>query len=305
MTDHNPKNKKPNIYCLGPGGTFSIIAAQKFLMHHQADIKTVRVISDVLKGVAEGNGDYGVLPIENTVAGVVGTHQDLLIYYHKQLNVKIVSEVFCEIKFGLLANYDRLEELDFLYSHPHAFDQCQIYKAKYLKNAQIKFMVSTIKAASEFIKKAHEKQKIGAIVPLKYILENEDIRKFYASKNFKDGIQDTKLNTTRFFIIQKSSPTDRLDFRKQKTSIFIESLKDEAALLYKTLKPFAELNLNMSFLHSRSNLDNPWVYNFFLDFYNHTEKPQNTTTLINTLKQFKAIEVSVLGSYDSLKQDPI
>ncbi|MBL0691598.1 MAG: hypothetical protein JJV97_04640 [SAR324 cluster bacterium] len=289
------------VYCLGPNGTFSAMAAKRFIGNQSIKISPVRVINEVFQNIIEDDNSFGILPIENTIAGVVGVHQDLLVEYCKKNDVVIVADIYCDIRFGLIANNPDLSKINLFYAHPHAIDQCQRFKIKHMPTAQAHFVSSTTAASQIFTQNQAKDKNIAAIIPLSHISHNDQIKKFYVTTNYPQGIQDSNVNITRFFVIKKKvNPTINFDFSFQKASIFIESLKDEPSLLHRILTPFTSLKINLSFLHSRSSLDNPWTYNFFLDFYNNPNHAQDTELMLNTLARFDAIKVLVLGSYDNL-----
>ncbi len=287
------------LYSLGPDGTFSMVAAERFRKEEDVEIVSLPSIDEVFLKISTELGSYGIIPIENTIAGIVGVHQDLIIKFHQSHNLSIIHEVDTKVTFGLLASGADLKSINFIYAHPHAYEQCQLYKLKYLPQAQLKYTKNTVSAAVNFMEKA-KSEAVAAIVPLPYIEQHPELESFYQSRELKLGIQDASTNITRFFVVQCNKEKLLPDFSKAKTSIFIETLQDEPALLYKILSPFAFLKLNLTFLHSRAGSKIPWIYNFFIDFQNNHGKPEDTKLIIDILKRFSMIKTYVIGSYNSL-----
>ena len=286
------------IFCLGPSGTFSSRAAQAYLNGKQGKLRLCSSIAEVFSALIATPFSSAVIPIENTIAGVVGLHQDLLLDYHKKYGVKIVGEVDFSVEFTLVANTQELSQVSLVYAHPHAFEQCQLFSATHFHKAETHFTKSTTEAGQTFLK-ALEQEKTGffaAFIPTLYAKETASFHPYI----IKDLLIDqTKKNVTRFLVVQ-NNPKLELDFGKTKTSIYVETQKDEPALLYKILNPFAALNINLNFLHSRSDHNRTWNYNFFIDFYNSQTKQGYSEVCLDILKTMGFIKVFVLGTYDSL-----
>ncbi|HZU77195.1 MAG TPA: prephenate dehydratase domain-containing protein, partial [Dehalococcoidia bacterium] len=72
--------------------------------------------------VLQGDADYGVLPVENSLAGSVEGSYDLLIRHP----VFIIGELYQHIRYQLLALPGvRLTDVRRVFSHPQALAQCK------------------------------------------------------------------------------------------------------------------------------------------------------------------------------------
>jgi chorismate mutase/prephenate dehydratase len=120
---------------------------------------------------------------------------------------------------------------------------------------------------------------------------SERAAKIYGMKVLAKGIADNPNNYTRFFVTSKvDSPLSG----KDKTSI-IFSLKDRPGALYYALEEFAVRDINLTKIESRPTKQEPWEYNFYLDFEGHRTEERCKEALKAIEK--KSAFLKVLGSY--------
>jgi len=82
----------------GPPGTYTNLAAiQTF--GASSSFQPVDSIQDVFRAVEHGKADYGVVPVENSVAGIVPETLDMF----PQTNVKICAEIYIPIHHHLVS----------------------------------------------------------------------------------------------------------------------------------------------------------------------------------------------------------
>ena len=132
---------------LGPAGTFT-----------EAALKTITTASDqttpyanvtaTLDAVRSGQAEFALVPIENSVEGVVARTLDELAIGDPLV---IVNEVTLPVEFSLLAR-DKNAEIKKIATHPHAEAQCRSFIAKNYPNAEIIVTSSTAAAAEELSK---------------------------------------------------------------------------------------------------------------------------------------------------------
>lgn len=92
------------------------------LLHPNAKLLPCAQLEEVFNAVKDGTARYGVVPIENTLAGSIHKCYDLLF----QHDVKIVAETVCHIEFNLIAPPGvKIEQLKKALSHPVALAQCE------------------------------------------------------------------------------------------------------------------------------------------------------------------------------------
>src|SRR5262245_27019640 len=107
----------------GSHGAYSEDAALR-LLPKDADLKPCSRLEDVFEAVHTGVARYGVIPVENTLAGSVSQSYDLLFEY----DLTIIGETVSRIEHALIGLPGaRLEEIRKALSHPVALDQCEMF----------------------------------------------------------------------------------------------------------------------------------------------------------------------------------
>ncbi len=105
----------------GRDGAHSAAACER-LFPEGADLRPLPSFLAVVEATAGGEVDFGVLPIESSLAGSVAETHDLLHDYP----LSIVAETALRIRHCLVAVDDvPLEEIRMVRSHPVALDQCR------------------------------------------------------------------------------------------------------------------------------------------------------------------------------------
>ena len=260
---------------LGPEASFSYLAAQ-FHFGKTARYSAQGKISEVFDEVERERVSWGVVPGENSVEGFVKETLDGLIT--TPLNIR--AEIFLRISHCLISACERMEEVKRIYSHPQALAQCQGWLRKNLSHCPVFGLDSTAVAAKRALEDK-ESASIGS-----YLAAST-----YGLKIIARGIEDSPLNTTRFFVIGKgkSLPTGR-----DKTSMLFGTPHVPGAL-YHALEPFAREHLNLTRIESYPIRDRMWEYLFFVDFAGHIEEKRTKTCLADMKKVTTLIKV--LGSY--------
>jgi len=263
---------------LGPKATFTHQAA---LEHFGISAKYIPLatIRDVFEEVERGNIDYGVVPVENTIEGVVNYTLDMFL---TTLAVKIVGEIIIPVAQHLLSLAEDITDIKKVYSHPHALAQARGWLDKHLPWAQRIEVESTAKAAEI----ALEDETAAAIA-------SEAAATVYNLNILAKNIQENLNNLTRFLVIGKK--TLKMT-GKDKTSLLF-AVKDEAGALYKALEPFYKYNVNLTKIESRPSKEKSWDYVFFVDLEGHMDA-ENVKKALQELKN-RTKMVRILGSYPS------
>jgi len=260
---------------LGPKATFTHQAALEYF-GFSVQYMPVSTIRDVFNEVDLDRVDYGVVPVENTIEGVVNYTLDMFLEY----DLKIVGEVVIPIRLHLLSNLSNLKEVKKVYSHRHALAQCRTWLDKNLPTAQIIETESTARACE-------------------IVLELEDaaaIASQVASYTYHLGIlveniQDSSNNFTRFLVIGKRSVKRT---GKDKTSLIL-AVRNKPGDLYKTLESFYIYGVNLTKIESRPSKKKAWDYVFFVDLDGHMED-QSVRLALESLSKDNRI-IKILGSY--------
>ncbi len=230
---------------LGPEGTFSYFVGVEYL-GHSTDFKPCNNLKDVFRSVASKEAELGIIPLENSLRGSVGQSLDMFLDY----DVYIQAEVFCKISHSLLSSENSLSDIQTVYSHPKALEQCSEWLRIHLPDARIIPMESTARAAEKVV----NQEKCAAV-------GHNRLGKMFNLNILTKNIEDLPDNWTRFMIIGSTPPKEG---DKDKTSILF-TLPDKSGALVQVLNILARNGLNMKKLESRPMPTRKWNYVFFTD----------------------------------------
>jgi len=268
--------EKPlKIAYLGPRTTFTHQAALEFF-GFSAQYVPCATIRDVFLEVESERADYGVVPVENTIEGVVNYTLDMFL----ESDLKISGEVVIPINLHLLSTVEDMSEIRKVYSHKVAIGQCRKWLEKNLPGAQLIETESTAKACEIVL----EEEGAGAIA-------SEVASYTYHLNILARNIQESTDNFTRFLIISRREmkPTG-----KDKTSL-IFAVRDEPGALYKALEAFYKRGVNLTKIESRPSRRRAWDYVFFVDLEGHKDD-EKIKEVLKDLKS-RTQMVKILGSY--------
>jgi len=264
----------------GEIGAYSEEAAFRFF-GFSIQTKPCESLDKVFKSVEQGEVQYGIVPIENSLEGSISRVYDLLL----DSTLRVCGELELRIVHCLIgAQEARLDLIKKVYSHPQALGQCQAF----LKHLNCELIPTYDTAGSVKMIKEKGIMDGGAIASTRAA----DI---YDMKIIAKEIEDNPNNFTRFFILAKQDfpPTGN-----DKTSI-VFSVRHKPGALYEFLKELANRNINLTKIESRPTRQKPWEYNFYLDFEGHW-KDEASREVLENLNNY-SIFVKVLGSYPKAK----
>uniref|UniRef100_A0A7V6CDF2 Bifunctional chorismate mutase/prephenate dehydratase n=1 Tax=Thermodesulfobacterium geofontis TaxID=1295609 RepID=A0A7V6CDF2_9BACT len=267
--------QKIKVVYLGPEATFSHIAALNYF-GTSAELVPVETITDVFEEVSSERVNFGVVPIENSIEGVVATTLDAIYEY----GLKVCGEIYESISHYLMNQTGKIEDIKKILSHPQAIAQCRKWLRKKLPSVPIETVPSTALAA----KWAAVDESIGAIASLV-------AAKLYHLQIVAKNIEDIKGNSTRFWIIGKTEVQPTGD---DKTSLLF-SVADRPGALFDVLRCFAIRKINLTKIESRPSKNEPWKYIFFLDCEGHI-KDEKIKECLEEMQNY-CLQVIWLGSY--------
>lgn len=260
---------------LGPEGTFSHLAVLETFGKKVESLST-RSIEEVFSLVEKKIVDYGIVPIENSIEGVVTHTIDMFI----ESDLKIIAENLLRVHLYLVSKEKSIKKIKKIYSLPQPFAQCKIYIEEKFPDIEIIEAESTSAAA----KKVKQIKNSAAIA-------SKVAADLYGLNILDEKIEDNPHNFTRFLVINN-------EFAKEtgndKTSILF-TIKDKIGALYDMLVPFKKYNINLTKIESRPTKKKPWEYIFFVDFEGYFTQPN----VQNALKELEAnaVFIKILGSY--------
>ncbi len=260
----------------GEIGAYSEEAAVNFF-GPQVQVKPYEMLEDVFKAVEQDEAQFGIAPIENSLEGSIGQTYDLLL----DSSLRVGGEIELKISHCLIVNPGAtLDSIKRIYSHPQALGQCQAF----LKHLNCELVPAYDTAGS--VKMIKEKKITDAAA-----IAGTRAAEIYKMSIIARGIEDNPNNFTRFFILSKydAPPTGN-----DKTSV-VFSVKHKPGALFGFLEELTAKNINLTKIESRPTRQNPWDYNFYLDFEGHREDQAPKEALQN-LEEY-ATFIKVLGSY--------
>lgn len=271
----------------GELGSFSHEAAERMLP--RCRVVPCARSAEVFDRVEQKSVDAAVIPIENTLAGTVAEHADLLV----ARNVFIQGEYLLRIVHNLIAAPGvRLGALRRVLSHPVALDQCRDFFRHQPQIEPVPFY-DTAGSVKHVI--ANNLKDAAGIA-------GKHAAREYGGRILQAGIEDEKQNFTRFFLIRKRSkaglPEQRLIPRgANKTSIAFH-VKNTPGVLFKSLSVFALRDISLSKIESRPMRGRPWEYVFYVDFLRGDDEPaRNALRHLGEVAKF----VKVLGIYPAAR----
>jgi len=269
---------------LGPAGTFTEAALLNIAASDDQLIAYANVTA-ALDAVRKGEVSKALVPIENSVEGVVARTLDELASGEPLV---ITAETTLPVTFSLmtLENKDP-KDIKSIATHPHAESQCRSFIAKNYPNAQVIETTSTA-AAAKGLSKGDYDAAIGAAIAAKN----------YQLKIIADDIGDNTNAVTRFVVVEKpgKSPTAT---GKDRTSLAVFIAIDHAGALLEVLNEFAKHQVNLSFIQSRPTGSQLGHYHFIIDAEGHVgDKP--VSAALAGLKEI-CEDIRFLGSYPQAK----
>lgn len=255
---------------LGPRGTFTEMAAK--ILARDNDIVPYHSFYDALMAVEKGEADEAVVPVENSIEGVVNGTADCLIF---DVHLYIQELLILPIRQCLIAKEGtELREVTHIMSHPHAIPQCRDFIEKYMPHAEIVTESSTAEAIKKVSLSDEKAAGIGA----------ECAADLYGLSVIKKNIQNTDNNFTQFVRVSKKKS---IEYNKDKVTICF-STTDEPGALYKILDIFSIFDVNMSKIASRPMRNKPMEYVFLidLDVNNNSKDIEDAIKLIERKSSF-------------------
>lgn len=267
--------ERPTVACMGPEGSYSQQAMEKAL-GSSVDRLFVSGPREVLRAVETKKATMGIVPVENTVEGVV--YATLDGFAQTSPNTVILQEIALPIRHVLAASCDMCQ-IEQVVSHPQALAQCRLWLEEHLPGASKNPVVTTSHGASM------AKEPGTAAVCSAKAAEINGLRVLA-----KD-IQDQPHNTTRFWVVgEKRSKPNGGD----KSSILF-SVPHRPGSLLDALAPLRNRGINLTAIQSRPMPGNPFEYLFFLDMEG------DMATLSQAVEEMEGmcLRLRVLGTYPS------
>jgi chorismate mutase/prephenate dehydratase len=272
----------------GLPGSYSALASSHLMTHRttsECRFTGYNSFQEVGKALLNGEIDYGLLPVENSIGGSIADVNRLICDHA----LHIVDEEVWQVEHVLAVPPGvQLNELAQIRSHPAALTQCETFLSS-LEHVRREPWADTAAAAMSLQEgPARDRRDTGAIC-------SEEAARMYNLDVLARNLADRECNETRFVLLalQPETPDPRLAC---KTSMVFR-VNHTGGSLVKALTVFAEAGVNLTRIESRPLPDTPWEYQFFVDVEGHT----GSANLAEALQNMRGCctHLRLMGSYPS------
>jgi prephenate dehydratase len=264
----------------GGYGAFHEIAANFYFEGEEIEILPRLTFKDVMKSLKKNNADFGIMAIENSLAGSILPNYSLL----QDSAMRIVGEIYLRIEQNLVVlPGQKINEIYEVYSHPMAILQCQDFFDQY---PHIRLIESMDTALSAEDIREKELKGVGAIA-------SRLAAEKYKLEIIASGIETNKKNYTRFLIIGENNHNKSIVQPVNKASIHF-ALAHKIGSLSKILSILSYYEINLTKIQSMPIVGKDWEYQFYVDVeiqdYNLYQKS------LEAIKPFTS-NLGILGEY--------
>lgn len=262
--------------------------AAKMFFGEEVDLLECTNFKEIPESLSNGSAEFGVMAIENSIAGSLLQNYKLL----GRNGQCIIGEIYIPIEHSLLVeNGQKIEDLVEVHSHPMAILQCEKYFEQY---PHIKLVESTDTANSAKEVSEGKFENVGAIA-------GEIAGKIYGLEALETNIQTIKNNYTRFFIISNNKDDCDSNPNINKASLKM-AVGHETGSLSKVLSILSIHGLNLTKIQSVPIIDKPWQYSFYVDLVFPT---YDTFKSVMEVLKHQTENIELLGVYKEWKLEDI
>ncbi len=261
----------------GEPGSFSHEAAMKLVAG--AVIVPVSLSADVFAALVSGQVDAAAIPIENSLAGSVSEHFDLLLTHE----VVVERETLLRIRHNLIAiSGAATAEIDRVFSHPVALAQCRRFLAAHPR----------MEAFASYDTAGSVKQLVELRDRHAAAIASEAAAHYYGAHILEADVEDNAENYTRFFLVRRAGQA-LADPEANKISLAF-AVENKPGSLVSALSELAALGTNLTKIESRPVHGKPWEYIFYVDC--QLSSPEEGTRAGEALRRHCSM-VKELGRY--------
>jgi prephenate dehydratase len=271
-------SKKPKIVYQGEAGANSHLACREAYPDH--DPIACATFEDAFAAVSGGGAEFGMIPIENSIAGRVADIHHLMPHS----NLHIIAEWFLPVRHQLMAPRGAtLSGIKTIESHVHALGQCR----KMIRKLGVRPVIAADTAGSaREVAEANDKTRAAIASRLAAEIYGLDI--------LAENIEDEAHNTTRFIVLAREAKWAKPNNGTVVTT-FVFRVRNIPAALYKALGGFATNGINMTKLESYMIEGNFFATMFYADVEGHPEDKLLALALKEL--EFFSREMKILGVY--------
>lgn len=265
---------------LGPVGTFTEAALQTISSSSDQLIPYSNVTA-ALDAVRNGQAEKALVPIENSIEGVVARTLDELAIGEPLV---IYGEVTLPVTFSLLVKKgNESKAIKRIATHPHAEAQCRTFIAKNYPEVEIIVTSSTAAAAQTLATGDFDAAIASPSAALAYDLST-----------IASNIGDNDGAVTRFVLVGKPGNVPQATGH-DRTSLAAFIGVDHAGALLEVLTEFSVRGVNLTFIQSRPTGRELGHYHFIIDAEGHINEARVGDALMGLRRICE--DVRYLGSY--------
>ena len=267
----------------GNEGAFANIAAKHLFPGSR--LISMRDFTEAYRSVEYGENDCAVLPIENSMAGEVGTVMDLM--FQGSLYIRQIYDL--PVRHHLLGKKGCSKaDITDVISHPQALAQCSGYLAG--MDVSLREAANTSAAAKAVLD--NEGKGLAAIA-------SDETAAVFGLDILDSDIQNSGVNTTRFAVFSRcAGDADPAAPNSAENFIIMFTVKNEAGALAATLNIIGAHGYNMKSLKSRPLKSLPWNYYFYIEAEGNIHS-RNGQAMMQELSALCA-ELKLVGYYKSV-----
>ncbi|MDX2431736.1 MAG: prephenate dehydratase [Bacteroides sp.] len=234
----------------GGYGAFHEIAAHQYFENEEIRIVPRNTFRDMVSSVQDHKSDYGIMAIENSLAGSIIPNYNLII----NSKMHILGEIYLRIKQNLVAMPGvKISDLKEVYSHPMAILQCQDFFDAH-SGIRLIESIDTAMSAEEI---ASGKLKDTGAISSKLAADK------YGLEILAESIETNKMNYTRFLILSENGLTIPAE-EVNKASLHF-TVAHKFGSLSKILSILSYYEINLAKIQSMPIPGKDWEYMFFVD----------------------------------------
>ncbi|HET9571785.1 MAG TPA: prephenate dehydratase [Bacteroidales bacterium] len=271
----------------GISGAFHDIAARAFFEGEEIETIDCLTFKDVFNSMRKGTSSFGIVAIENTIAGSLLQNHNLL----RESETSIIGEYKLRISHCLAAlPGQKMEDIQEVHSHPIALMQCSDFLEEHSDWKAVEKDDTALSA-----KEIKAKQITGRAA-----ICSEYAAQIYGLEILQKGIETNKRNFTRFLILADRWAAEQYTQQNNinKASIVFTTHHEEGALS-QVLSVLSFYKNNLTKIQSLPIMGHEWEYLFFIDltFMDYLKYKQGLDAIRPLTRNLR-----ILGEYPSCKQ---
>jgi len=264
----------------GEPGAYSEAAALAYFGDEAATVPC-ETFDEVFERVASSDCQFGMVPIENSLAGSIHHNYDLLLRHE----LRLMGEYILRVEHCLIAHPETsFDDVKVVISHPQALSQCDGFIRKHGLGREVSYdtagSVKILRDTGRRDAAAIASRRAASVYEMKILMEN---------------IEDDPENFTRFLALGlEDNLPQQVGADAWKTSI-VFALPNAPGVLFRALSVFALRDIDLTKIESRPVPGKPWEYLFYLDFAENANE-ERARRAIQHLEEL-ATYLRVFGSY--------